>query len=175
MKRKVAAIIFIIGILYMMLSPFFISLLKSEDIRIIDTINTGNTDLLNDVSELVYKQEVDDGIICLAVSKNGLFIVSYLKDEIFSDTQYQLMGRVITEIDNIISDNPTSVKEMSIANFSKHSYYFGFCTNEKAKKLCIDRNIVETKRISVEICNRIYSGYFWFYKSIAEPRIQIVD
>ena len=174
MKKKVLIIsIALICLSNMLWMPFVISLFKSEDDRIIDTINTGNTDFLNNVSSLIFKTEVEDGIFCLAVSENGLFIVSYLENERFSDTQYNLLGRVITEIDNIISDNPLSVKKMSIANFSKYSYYFGFCTSEKAKKLSIDGNIIETKKINAKIDNKVYSGYFWFYKSIDEPNVQI--
>lgn len=175
MKRKVVITVLAIGVLYIALSPLFISLFKSEDDRIIDTINTGNMDSLDDVSELVYKREVDDGIICIAVSNKGLLIVSYLKNERFSDTQYNLLGRVTTEIGNIISNDPLSVTKMPIANFSKYSYYFGFCTSEKAKRLNVDGNVLETDKLSVKIDNKLYSGYFWFYKSDSEPTIQTVD
>lgn len=175
MKRKVVITVLAIGVLYIALSPLFISLFKSEDDRIIDTINTGNMDSLDDVSELVYKRKVDDGIICIAVSNKGLLIVSYLKNERFSDTQYNLLGRVTTEIGNIISNDPLSVTKMPIANFSKYSYYFGFCTSEKAKRLNVDGNVLETEKLSVKIGNKLYSGYFWFYKSDSEPTIQTVD
>lgn len=175
MKRKAVITVLAIGVLYIALSPLFISLFKSEDDRIIDTINTGNMDSLDDVSELVYKRKVDDGIICIAVSNKGLLIVSYLKNERFSDTQYNLLGRVTTEIGNIISNDPLSVTKMPIANFSKYSYYFGFCTSEKAKKLSIDGTVVETEKLSVKIGNKLYSGYFWFYKSDSEPTVQTVD
>lgn len=175
MKRKVVITVLAIGVLYIALSPLFISLFKSEDDRIIDTINTGNMDSLEDVSELVYKRKVDDGIICIAVSNKGLLIVSYLKNERFSDTQYNLLGRVTTEIGNIISNDPLSVTKMPIANFSKYSYYFGFCTSEKAKRLNVDGTVFENERLSVKIGNKLYSGYFWFYKSDSEPTIQTVD
>lgn len=175
MKRKAVITVLAIVVLYIALSPLFISLFKSEDDRIIDTINTGNMDSLDDVSELVYKRKVDDGIICIAVSNKGLLIVSYLKNERFSDTQYNLLGRVTTEIGNIISNDPLSVTKMPIANFSKYSYYFGFCTSEKAKKLSIDGTVFETEKLSVKIGNKLYSGYFWFYKSDSEPTVQTVD
>lgn len=175
MKRKAVITVLAIVVLYIALSPLFISLFKSEDDRIIDTINTGNMDSLDDVSELVYKREVDDGIICIAVSNKGLLIVSYLKNERFSDTQYNLLGRVTTEIGNIISNDPLSVTKMPIANFSKYAYYFGFCTSEKAKRLNVDGNVLETEKLSVKIGNKLYSGYFWFYKSDSEPTIQTVD
>lgn len=175
MKKKIAIVVLVIGILYLTLSPFVISLFKSEDARILETINTGNTDSISDASELVFKQKVEDGVFCLAVSKNDLFIVSYLKNEKFSDTQYNLLGRFTADIDKVISDDPTSVKEMHIANFSKHSYYFGFCTSEKAKRLNVDGAIVEPKKISVEIGDKVYFGYFWYCKSTTMPAVQICE
>lgn len=175
MKKKVALVVLLVGILCLTLSPFVISLFKSEDERILETINTGNTDFLNNASELVFKREVEDGVFCLAVSQNDLFIASYLKNEKFSETQYNLLGRVITEIDNVINDDPTAVTKMHIGNFSKDSYYFGFCTNEKASKLTIDGEFVEPESVHMEIGDTDYSGYFWFWKSADKPIVQLCE
>lgn len=148
---------------------------RSEESKIIDTINTGNTDFSNDVSELVFTEEVEDGIICIATSKGGSMIVSYLKNEKLSDTKYQLMGRFTADPDKIISADPLSVEIMPIANFSEHSYYFGFCSDESAMKLSVDGNTIEPEKVSIEINEKIYTGYFWFYKSTDQPTVQVID
>lgn len=109
------------------------------------------------------------------MSQNDLFIASYLKNEKFSETQYNLLGRVITEIDNVISDDQTAVTKMHIGNFSKDSYYFGFCTNEKASKLTIDGEISEPESVRMEIGDTDYFGYFWFCKSADKPVVQVCE
>lgn len=154
---------------------FIISLFKSgaDAERMCDTIDTAVSDSDDNVSSLVFEREADEGVICLAVTNKEMIVVSYLEKDKSSNTKYKLLGSVATEVDDILSDDPLNIIKINIADSDKESYWFGFCTSEKAQRLYVDGIMIEPETVHIEIGNEDCFGYFWFWKSADKPVVQV--
>lgn len=167
MKKRTALVIFVICILYLVLSSLF----TSEESKIRDEIS--NID--DTVAEMNLTEEVDDGLFCLSTADTGRIMITYLRKQKWSDTGYELGGQTICSPELIVNNrDPSKFKKFRILNFSKESYYYCFYTDKSVKTLKIDDRIVIPSKVSFTVYNQKISGYFWFYKSIKVPNVEVV-
>ncbi|MCM1365081.1 MAG: hypothetical protein NC122_00975 [Faecalibacterium sp.] len=199
MKRKmkkrdwIALIIFVVCIAYLAYSAISNSLASSEE-KIINEIN--GMDMDRQVSEMVLTKETDNGIFCLATTQNGGLIITGLEKDndlynrIF-ESGYKTKYYLATDtIDNFISDNPLKINKVKFVNFDERSCWYVYCTDERAKTLKINGELVQTEKVDIHIDREIleiipgvtktkdkrdYSGYFWFCESVDKPTIELAD
>lgn len=155
---------------------FIISLFKSgaDAERMCNTIDTVVSASDDNVSSLVFEQEADEGVICLEVTNKEMIVVSYLEKDRTSETNYISFGSVVGKADDIISDDPTHIMKIDIADYDD-DIYFGICSDERAQELTVNGIPIETEFVHMEIGDTDYSGYFWFWKSADKPIVQLCE
>lgn len=193
MKKKkpiiIPLIIFVLCMAYLVYGAVD-NAFATEEEKIIDEIST----IDHEVSQLLLTKETDDGVFCLATSQDGNLIIASLKEDndLFNrifELGYKTKCWLSTDIDRVISNDPLKMRRVRFVNFDKRSCWFGYCTDERAKKLKINGEIIEADKVDIHVDNeewelvlgavhkvdkRDYSGYFWFYESVDKPTVELV-
>lgn len=55
----------------------------------------------------------------------------------------------------------------------RKSCWYGLCTDEKAKTLKINGEVVQADKVEFNSDGHDFSGYFWFYESVDEPTVEL--
>ena len=146
----------------------------SEEERIFSSIRNEDTE----IGDVLLMKEKEDGVFCLATAKQDIFtlvLASLKRDGIISrifDTGYT-SNIIYLNPKKAISSDPLKINKMPLL-FNRKSCWYGFCTDESAKKLKINGEILEADKVEFNINKRNYSGYFWFYESVYKPTVELV-
>ena len=145
-----------------------------DDDLIIETIDIDISDSDDAVTEMITREETEYGGIYLSITKKGMAVVSYLEKDRTSETNYISFGSVVGKADDIISDDPTHIMKIDIADYDD-DIYFGICSDERAQELTVNGIPIETEFVHMEIGDTDYSGYFWFWKSADKPVVRVCE
>ncbi|MCM1544134.1 MAG: hypothetical protein NC110_02440 [Ruminococcus sp.] len=195
MKKKnlIALIIFVVCVGYLAFCAVSNAQMTEEE-KIIDAMYVPSDNVDNDISELVMTKETESGVLCLATTNGGSLAISSLrKNNTFFDkllgSEYQIECYAVMDINSIISNDPLEIRRIKFVNFDKRSLWYGYCTDESAKTLKINGELVKADKVDIHIDREVlevipgvtktedkrdYSGYFWFYESVDKPAVELV-